>query len=123
MSDVDRSPQGSSPPAGVSPSGTIDLERLREEILDCDQELVRILARRKELVREVGVLKARLGRQVTDPRREAIVVRRAATLARNAGVDEELVRNLIWQIMASARRQQYAPPTRSTLKPPNPKEG
>lgn len=104
-----------SPPSGESSGGPVDpgrLDRLREEILDCDRELVRILARRKELVEEVGTLKARLGRQVTDPGREAVVARRAAMLARDAGVDEELVRNLIWQIMASARKQQYPLPPR-----------
>lgn len=104
-----------SPPSGESSGGPIDperLDRLREEILDCDRELVRILARRKELVEEVGTLKARLGRQVTDPGREAVVARRAAMLARDGGVDEELVRNLIWQIMASARKQQYPLPPR-----------
>ncbi len=100
--------------------GDAELERLRDRILACDRELVRILARRKDLVREVGALKVRLGRQVTDPGREAIVVRRAARLARSAGVDEELVRNLIWQIMASARRQQYPPPVRSEEQPPRP---
>lgn len=112
MSDSHRETPGASPP-GESGIGDPDLDRLREAILDCDQELVRILARRKELVQAVGALKARLGRQVTDPGREAVVARRAATLARNAGVDEELVRNLIWQIMASARRQQYPLPART----------
>ena len=104
-----------SPPSGESSGGPIDsgrLDRLREEILDCDRDLVRILARRKELVEEVGALKARLGRQVTDPGREAVVARRAAMLARDAGVDEELVRSLIWRIMASARKQQFPPPAR-----------
>lgn len=109
MSDKDRGTRGDSPPEESSIGGT-DLERLRDDILACDRELVRILARRRDLVREVGALKIRLGRQVTDPRREAVVARRAATLARNSGVDEELVRNLIWQIMASARKLQSPPP-------------
>ena len=113
MSDSHQGTQGASAPPGGSGVGDTDLDRLREKILDCDRELVRILARRKDLVQAVGALKARLGRQVTDPVREAVVARRAATLARNAGVDEELVRNLIWQIMASARKQQYAPPDRT----------
>ncbi len=122
MSDNDHRLQVTSPPGRGSPSGTVDLERLREEILDCDQELVRVLARRKDLVREVGALKARLGRQVTDPKREAVVVRKAATLARSAGVDEELVRNLIWQIMASARKEQ-SPPLARSGKPSRPGRG
>ena len=110
MSDPRRGTHAVSPPPGESAIGATDLERLRAEILECDRELVRILARRKHLVREVGALKAGLGRQVTDPGREAVVARRAATLARNAGVDEELVRNLIWQIMAAARKQQHPLP-------------
>ncbi|MDE2794244.1 MAG: chorismate mutase [Gemmatimonadota bacterium] len=123
MSDHRQETHEVSPPSGESAIGHPDLERLRDEILGCDQELVRILARRKELVRQVGALKARLGRQVTDPRREAVVARRAATLARSAGVDEELVRNLIWQIMASARKQQYPSSAPSRREPAPPREG
>lgn len=115
MSDVRDETGGIGPPGGDSAGScaNADLERLREEILDCDRELVRVLARRRDLVEQVGALKDRLGRQVTDPGREAVVARRAATLARDAGVDEELVRSLIWQIMASARRQQHPPPARA----------
>ena len=120
MSDDSHETRGTEPPPEESAIRNTDLERLRKEILDCDQELVRVLARRKDLVQEVGALKARLGRQVTDPGREAEVARRAATLARHAGVDEELVRNLIWQIMASARKQQYPPPARSPTEPARP---
>ena len=83
------------------------LNRLRDRIMECDRELVEVLRRRRDLVREVGALKARLGIPVTDPRREAEVVRRAAELAREAGLDEELVRNLIWSIMSAARGQQH----------------
>lgn len=122
MSDDRHETRGVGPPPEDSGSGHADLERLREEILDCDRELVRVLARRKHLVREVGALKARLGRQVTDPGREAEVARRAATLARDAGVDEELVRNLIWQIMAAARKQQYPPPARTDGDPQHPRK-
>lgn len=122
MSDDRHEKRGTGPPPEASASGNTDLERLREEILACDRELVRVLARRKELVREVGVLKARLGRQVTDPGREAEVARRAATLARSSGVDEELVRNLIWQIMAAARKQQYPSPARTDGDPQRPRK-
>lgn len=83
------------------------LERLRGTIMDCDRELIGVLRRRLDLVREVGEVKASLGIPVTDPRREAAVVRRAAELARQAGLDEELIRSLIWQIMSSARARQH----------------
>ena len=109
-------PGATSPP----PSPETDIKRLRDQILACDQELIRVLARRRELVREIGALKASLGFPVTDPQREATVVRRAAELARAAGLDEELVRDLIWKIMASARDQQNSPARGSDSKRENP---
>ena len=85
------------------------LERLRDAVSECDRELIEVLSRRRGLVRELGAVKARMGIPVTDPQREAVVVRRAAEMARAAGLDEELIRNLIWRIMSSARVQQYTP--------------
>ncbi|MDE2654161.1 MAG: chorismate mutase [Gemmatimonadetes bacterium] len=94
------------------------LEELRERIMECDRELVEIIRRRVALVREIGGLKASLGVPVTDPRREARVVRRAAELAREAGLDEELIRNLIWSIMSAARTEQYTKAEEYGEKPP-----
>lgn len=86
------------------------MARLRDRIMECDRELIEVLRRRLDLAREIGDLKARLGIPVTDPGREAEVVRRAAELAREEGLDEELVRSLIWSIMSAARHRQFSPP-------------
>ena len=110
-------PSARSGAAGEGPRGRRDgseragadrVARLRERITECDRELIDILRRRLDLVREIGDLKDRLGIPVTDPRREAAVVRRAAALAREEGLDEELVRSLIWSIMSAARHQQLS---------------
>lgn len=82
------------------------LDELRRRIEQLDAELVRLIGERRELVLEIGRVKAALGLPVLDPTREAAVVRRAAALAREAGGDEEMVRDVIWRIMASARDQQ-----------------
>ena len=82
------------------------LDELRKRIEQVDAELVRLIGERRELVVEIGRVKAGLGLPVLDPTREAAVVRRAAALAREAGGDEEMVRDVIWRIMASARDQQ-----------------
>nr|PZN91387.1 MAG: hypothetical protein DIU52_04050 [bacterium] len=84
------------------------LEQLRRAIAALDAELVELLARRLELAAEIGLIKQRLGLPVLDPAREAEVVRRGATLARERGVDPELVRDLLWRIMAQARVLQDA---------------
>jgi len=84
------------------------LKRLRTEIHALDEELVGLVGRRRELVLEIGEAKSELGRPVLDPSQEARVVRRAAELARELGVDEELTRDVIWRIIASARDAQEA---------------
>lgn len=91
------------------------LEALRTRILEVDRELVRLVGERRSLVLEVGALKASLGLPVMDPPQEARVVRRAAEMAREAGVDEETVRDIVWRIIASARdaqegRTRWGPP-------------
>jgi chorismate mutase / prephenate dehydrogenase len=82
------------------------LEALRRRILEVDEALVALVGERRALVLEIGRLKAGMGLPVLDPSREAAVVRRAAELARERGVDEELTRDVIWRIMASAREEQ-----------------
>lgn len=91
------------------------LDEIRERILELDRDLIQLVGERRNLVVEVGRLKGRMGLPVLDPGREAQVVRRAAELAREHGVDEELVRDVIWRIIASARdaqegRTRWGPP-------------
>lgn len=82
------------------------LEELREKIVALDEDLIRLVGERRDLVVEIGRLKEELGLPVLDPGREAQVVRRAAEISRKLGVDEELTRDVIWRIMASAREAQ-----------------
>jgi chorismate mutase len=82
------------------------LEELRTQIEALDRELVTVIGKRRELVLEVGKAKGKLGRPVLDPPQEAKVVRRAAEMARDLGVDEELTRDVIWRIIAAARDAQ-----------------
>ncbi len=96
------------------------LAQLRKRILEADEALVEVVGERRNLVLEIGRLKAELGRPVMDPSREAAVVRRAAELAREKGVDEEMLRDIIWRIIASAREEQeggssWGPPEATDL--------
>ena len=95
------------------------LEALRKRIREVDRSLVELVGERLDLVVEVGQTKAELHLPVMDPSQEARVVRRAAELARELGVDEELVRDVIWRIIASARDAQEG---RTRWGPPLPKE-
>jgi chorismate mutase/prephenate dehydrogenase len=99
-------------PRGEDRSRKEALERidsLRDRILEVDEALVELVGERRALVLEIGQLKAGMGLPVLDPSREAAVERRAAEMARKRGVDEELTRDVIWRIMASAREEQEGP--------------
>lgn len=95
------------------------LEELRSRIRAVDEELITLVGRRRDLVLEIAEAKEELGLPVLDPSQEARVVRRAAELARELGVDEELTRDVIWRIMASARDAQEG---RARWGPPAPPE-
>jgi chorismate mutase/prephenate dehydrogenase len=82
------------------------LSDLRSRIVELDDELIRLVGRRRDLVLEVGEVKVLLDLPVLDPPQEARVVRRAAERARELGVDQELVRDVIWRIIAAARQAQ-----------------
>jgi chorismate mutase len=82
------------------------LQELRTQIEAVDRELVTLIGKRRDLVLEVGRAKEALGRPVLDPPQEAKVVRRAAEIARELGIDEELTRDVIWRIIAAARDAQ-----------------
>lgn len=91
------------------------LDELRARIRQVDEELVRLVGERRDLVLRIGEAKEALGLPVLDPSQEARVVRRAAGRARELGVDEELVRDVVWRIIASARdaqegRTRWGPP-------------
>lgn len=82
------------------------LDELRSEIQVLDEALIRLIGERRDLVLRIGRAKEALGLPVLDPAREARVARRVAELSRQLGVDEELARDVIWRIMASARDAQ-----------------
>lgn len=87
----------------------VELGTLRQEIEAVDRRLVELIARRTELARRIGAAKHLAGQPTLDPAREAVVVRRAAALAREAGVAPEDVREIFWHLIAMSRRAQEAP--------------
>ncbi|MGI9625225.1 MAG: chorismate mutase [Longimicrobiales bacterium] len=83
---------------------------LRDQVFDCDQELVRVVGLRRSLIREIEEIKRDLGLPLVDPDRDGAVVLRAAELADSQSVDPVLISDLMWRIMAAASQQQVAGP-------------
>lgn len=91
----------------LSPSDAREeLETLREEIERVDRALIGLIAERVGLARRVGTAKRALELPTLDPAREAAVVRRAGTLAREVGLDDEDVRYIFWHLIGLSRRAQ-----------------
>ena len=87
-----------------------DLERIRAEVERVDRELIRLIGERVRLAREVGAAKRRAGVPTLDPAREAAVIRRAGSLAREAGLAEDDVRDIFWHVIGLSRRAQLEEP-------------
>jgi chorismate mutase len=89
-----------------APAAGERLRAIRERIEQVDREIVGLIAERVRLAREVGVAKRELGVPTLDPAREAMVVRHAGELAREAGVGDEDVRYIFWHLIGLSRRAQ-----------------
>jgi chorismate mutase len=85
---------------------TGELDALRADIERVDEELVRAIEARMRLARRIGRLKREAGMTLVQPAREAAVVRRAAELARDRGLDAEAVRELFWRLIEMSRKEQ-----------------
>lgn len=83
-----------------------ELARCRDEIERIDNEVITLLAQRLALGKRVGDLKRMAGLPILDPTREAAVIRRITSIARDAGLPSEPVREVFWQLVAMSRRAQ-----------------
>src|SRR5512144_3074843 len=83
-----------------------ELARCRAEIERIDNDIITLLAQRLALGKRVGDLKRIAGLPILDPTREAAVIRRITSVARDAGLPSEPVREVFWQLVAMSRRAQ-----------------
>jgi chorismate mutase len=83
-----------------------ELGQIRRGIEAIDRKLIELLAERLELGRRTGEIKREAGRPILDAAREAEVIRRAVTAARELGVPQEATREIFWHIVGMSRREQ-----------------
>ena len=99
----------------------MDLESLRERLAAVDRRILELVARRQEMVREVGLAKERAGSPIRDFAQEREVVDRARVAARELGVSDAvataLMRNLIAYALTDQERQRVAARARGSGRP------
>jgi chorismate mutase len=87
-------------------SGGEAVAEQRERIRALDGELIRLVAERVRLAREIGRSKQAAGTATLDPAQEAAVVRRAVEQARERGLPPEPVREIFWALVGMCRAAQ-----------------
>ena len=83
-----------------------ELADCRSHIEEIDLKLIALLAERLALGQRTRVLKQAAGLPILDPQREAQVIRRAVSAARDHGLPIEPVRQIFWHIVGLSRRAQ-----------------
>ncbi len=89
-------------------SAPADLPALRAELDQVDRGLVDLVARRLEIVAEVGAAKARTDTPVRDTDRERAVLDGVAAVAAERGISPDLVRRIFREIIGHAVDRQVA---------------
>jgi chorismate mutase / prephenate dehydrogenase len=83
-----------------------ELEKCRAQLDALDADLIRLLARRIELGLEAAEIKRAMGLPIVDPEREASVIAHAREWAREAGLPESDVENVMRQLISLSRQAQ-----------------
>ncbi|MAG77337.1 MAG: bifunctional chorismate mutase/prephenate dehydrogenase [Colwelliaceae bacterium] len=85
---------------------TEDLTKLRDEIDDIDSQLVALLAKRRRVTTQVGVLKSEVGMPIYAPDREAALLAKRREQAAAEGVNPELIEDILRRTMRDSYTSQ-----------------
>ncbi|MBQ4846243.1 MULTISPECIES: bifunctional chorismate mutase/prephenate dehydrogenase [unclassified Pseudoalteromonas] len=86
----------------------IDLHTLREGIDACDTELVALLAKRRALTEQVGIVKQQTGAPLHAPEREAELISARRQQAQESGVNPDLIEDILRRMMREAYENQQS---------------
>lgn len=96
------------------------LNILRKQIDEVDKALLALLARRLQLVAQVGEVKSREGLPVYDPEREASMLTLRRQEAKQLGISPDLIEDILRRLMQESyisENDQGFKPLNSTLRP------
>ena len=82
------------------------LKNIRKEIDKTDDEIISLLSKRNDLIKEIAKIKKELNKPVLDEKREKEIIERLKTTAKEKGLDESLIDSIFKIIMKNSRNQQ-----------------
>ncbi len=82
------------------------MKKERDQIDDIDDQIVKLLSERMDLVKELGQIKQSSGTEVQDKTRETEIRTRLKELAEKEGLDPKFVDHLYTHIFIESRRAQ-----------------
>ncbi len=77
----------------------LTLDQVRAQIDENDSELLKVLRKRLELVKQVGVIKSREGTPVYVPERELSLIEKRRAQAENLGLNPDLAEDVLRRVM------------------------
>lgn len=84
----------------------MDLKEIREHIDKLDNELVSVLAKRMMLIPKIAGYKKENNIARNQPRREKEIIEARRQLAKNLGVNQDLVEDIFKKVIKDAKRIQ-----------------
>jgi len=82
------------------------LDELRVKIDGINEQIIQLLAERAEVSKQIAEEKKSIGKEIYDPEREAQLIIKIKTLAKEKGLDEDLIENIFKQIMDNSKEIQ-----------------
>jgi len=81
----------------------MSLDELRGKIDKTDDKIVRLIAERIKIAKEIGKEKKKLGKQIEDIAREQVVLENIKGVAKDEGINQEIVERIYHQIITAAK--------------------
>jgi len=83
-----------------------DIEQLRKQINNVDQELISLLARRRKLSKEVVVVKDKDGKPIRDQKRETELLNKIISIGKEYNLDSHFLTKIFYEIIDDSVRLQ-----------------
>ncbi len=81
------------------------LEDLRKEIDECDNEIIRLLKKRMEISRDIGIIKKENNLPIYDEKREQALIKKLEDMSNNV-LSKEAIDNIYKEILFASKELQ-----------------